>query len=126
MTDVPSTDGMDLGRMPKNFLASWLLLLLRNWSAHGYQLMQTLTIAGLGAIDPATVYRTLRQLEREGLVSSAWDVKEAGASRRVYSLTDAGEEYLQVWARQLQQYQTVLDRFFELYTSQTTQGKDNE
>jgi poly-beta-hydroxybutyrate-responsive repressor len=114
----------DLGRMPKNFLSSWLLLLLRNWSAHGYQLMQTLTIAGLGAIDPATVYRTLRQLEKEGLVSSSWDPKDTGAPRRVYTLTEAGEAYLQIWARQLEQYQTVLDRFFELYKAQTTQRKE--
>jgi poly-beta-hydroxybutyrate-responsive repressor len=114
----------DLGRMPKNFLSSWLLLLLRNWSAHGYQLMQTLTIAGLGAIDPATVYRTLRQLEKEGLVSSSWDPKDTGAPRRVYTLTEAGEAYLQIWARQLEHYQTVLDRFFELYKAQTTQGKE--
>ena len=110
--------------MPKNFLSSWLLLLLRNWSAHGYQLMQTLTIAGLGAIDPATVYRTLRQLEKEGLVSSSWDPKDTGAPRRVYTLTEAGEAYLQIWARQLEQYQTVLDRFFELYKAQTTQRKE--
>jgi poly-beta-hydroxybutyrate-responsive repressor len=115
----------DFGRMPKNFLSSWLLLLLRNWSAHGYQLMQTLTIAGLGAVDPATVYRTLRQLEKEGLVSSSWNPKESGAPRRVYTLTEAGEEYLQVWARQLEQYQAVLDRFFELYKAQTTPGGTN-
>ena len=60
--------GEDPGRMPKNFLASWLLLLLRNWSAHGYQLIHTLTTMGLGLVDPATVYRTLRQLEHEGYI----------------------------------------------------------
>ena len=104
--------------MPKNFLASWLLLLLRNWSAHGYQLIQTLTAMGLGLVDPATVYRTLRQLESEGLIASAWDPKESGPARRMYTLTDAGEEYLEVWSRQLEQYQTVLNRFFELYKSE--------
>jgi poly-beta-hydroxybutyrate-responsive repressor len=125
MNKTNPTEHGEPGRMPKNFLASWLLLLLRNWSAHGYQLMQTLTIAGLGAVDPATVYRTLRQLEKEGLVSSSWNPKESGAPRRVYTLTEAGEEYLQVWARQLEQYQAVLDRFFELYKAQTTPGGTN-
>lgn len=110
------TRGSDtLGRMPKNFLASWLLLLLRNWNAHGYQLIQTLTAMGLGLVDPATVYRTLRQLEAEGLIVSAWDPKTSGPARRMYSLTDAGEDYLKVWSRQLEQYQTVLSRFFEIY-----------
>jgi PadR family transcriptional regulator PadR len=111
--DVDNRD--DLGRMPKNFLSSWLLLLLRNWSAHGYQLIQTLTVMGLGLVDPATVYRTLRQLEREGLIHSAWDPADSGPARRTYTLTDAGEEYLKVWSRQLERYQTVLSRFFELY-----------
>jgi PadR family transcriptional regulator, regulatory protein PadR len=105
----------DLGRMPKNFLASWLLLLLRNWTAHGYQLIQSLMVMGLGAVDPATVYRTLRQLEAEGYIISAWDPVGSGPARRMYTLTEAGEEYLGVWAGQLGQYQNVLNRFFELY-----------
>lgn len=121
--DERSQAGDDLGRMPKNFLASWLLLLLRNWSAHGYQLIQTLTAMGLGLVDPATVYRTLRQLESEGLIVSAWDPKASGPARRMYSLTEAGEEYLSLWSRQLEQYQTVLNRFFEIYRSER---KDEE
>jgi poly-beta-hydroxybutyrate-responsive repressor len=105
--------------MPKNFLASWLLLLLRNWNAHGYQLIQTLTAMGLGFVDPATVYRTLRQLEREGYIHSAWDPGESGPARRMYSLTDAGLAYLDVWARQLEQYQSVLTRFFDVYSAES-------
>jgi poly-beta-hydroxybutyrate-responsive repressor len=121
--------GPELGRFPKNFLASWLLLLLRNWSAHGYQLIQTLMLMGLGAVDPATVYRTLRQLESEGLISSVWDPQASGAARRMYTLTPNGEEYLSVWAHQLEQYQNVLNRFFDLYAANitdTTEKKERE
>jgi poly-beta-hydroxybutyrate-responsive repressor len=106
------------GRMPKNFLASWLLLLLRNWSAHGYQLIQTMTAMGLGFVDAPTVYRTLRQLEKEGYITSTWDPKASGPARRMYSLSDAGEEYLRLWAGQLEQYQSVLNRFFDLYSAE--------
>ena len=66
--DAPPERGPDLGRMPKNFLASWLLLLMRNGSAHGYQLKQTLAVMGLGLVDPATVYRTLSKLVDAGLL----------------------------------------------------------
>lgn len=114
----------DLGRMPKNFLASWLLLLLRNWSAHGYQLIQTLTAMGLGLVDPATVYRTLRQLEQEGYIASAWDPRASGPARRMYTLTGAGEAYLEVWARQLEQYQSTLNRFFDVYSDQSSHNSD--
>jgi poly-beta-hydroxybutyrate-responsive repressor len=125
MTDRDGTDREpDLGRMPRTFLASWLLLLMRNGSAHGYQLIQTLTLMGLGLVDPATVYRTLRQLEREGLITSTWNPGAAGPARRMYTLSKAGEEYLRVWARQLEHYQSVLDRFFEIY--KTEKGESGE
>src|SRR5579871_4267086 len=120
-TDQQQDAAADFGRMPKNFLYSWLLLLLRNLSAHGYQLIQTLTAMGLGFVDPATVYRTLRQLEREGLITSVWDPKASGPARRIYTLTDAGEEYLAVWARQLERYQHVLTRFFDVYSQHSQQ-----
>lgn len=123
--DATPEPGPDLGRMPKNFLASWLLLLMRNGNTHGYQLVQTLTVMGLGLVDPATVYRTLRQLEEEGMITSTWMPREAGPARRIYTLSDAGEEYLSVWARQLEHYQSVLDRFFELYRGQARQAPDN-
>jgi PadR family transcriptional regulator, regulatory protein PadR len=116
--------GPDLGRMPKNFLVSWLLLLMRTGSAHGYQLIQTLTLMGLGLVDPATVYRTLRQLEEEGLITSTWNAGASGPARRIYTLSDAGEEYLGVWARQLENYQSVLDRFFDIYKGEAGPQSD--
>lgn len=123
--DTTNRQDPDLARMPRNLLTSWLLLLLRNWTAHGYQLIQTLMTMGLGMVDPATVYRTLRQLESEGLIQSTWDAGASGPARRMYTLTDAGEEYLKVWADQLEQYQSVLSRFFELYQS-NTQKRDEQ
>jgi PadR family transcriptional regulator PadR len=105
----------DLGRMPRDFLTSWLLLLLRNASTYGYQLIQTMMLMGLGTVDPATVYRTLRQLEKEGLISSTWDPRASGPARRMYTLTEAGEEYLQLWRNQMERYQGVLNRFFDVY-----------
>jgi len=103
------------GPFPHDFLTPWLLLLLRNWSMHGYQLMQTMTLFGLAAFDPPTIYRTLRRLEKEGLINSDWEPGEAGPAKRVYSLTEAGEDFLQSWASALKGYQGILDRFFALY-----------
>jgi poly-beta-hydroxybutyrate-responsive repressor len=97
---------------------------MRNGSAYGYQLSQTLAVMGLGLVDPATVYRTLRQLEEEGMITSTWDTGLSGPARRVYTLSNVGEEYLRTWARQLEHYQSVLDRFFEIYNSQRAQQRD--
>ncbi len=105
-------------RLHGDFLSSTLLAFLRNWNAHGYQLVQELAKAGLPAFDSATVYRTLRQLERAGLVSSFWDTSSSGPARRMYSLTKAGETVLSLWVDVLSHYQAVLRRVLRAYEQQ--------
>lgn len=102
--------------LPRNLLVPYVLLFLKNVSAHGYQIMQTLTLLGFATIDPATVYRALRQMEREGLVLSSWQTGTAGPARRTYQITPDGEKFLGEWAEALGAYQRFLDRFFNLYT----------
>ena len=100
-------------RMHGDLLTTTLLAMLRNWNAYGYQLAQQLAEAGLPAFDSGTVYRTLRQLERTGLVSSFWDTSESGPARRIYSLTKAGDLFLSSWMDVLGRYQAVLQKTIE-------------
>ena len=109
------TKGSFRPRLQGNLLSSTLLAYLRNWNAYGYQLVQELAKAGLPAFDSATVYRTLRQLERAGLVSSFWDTSSSGPARRMYSLTKAGEGVLSLWVDVLSHYQSVLKRAMRAY-----------
>ena len=102
----------------KNWLVPILLLMLRQWSSYGYELMEKMSTFGLAAMNPGTFYRTLRQMEKNGMVSSSWDTSEGGPARRVYSITDAGEAYLNYWAESLDQYQRMMDTFFRIYTGQ--------
>lgn len=95
-------------RLHGDLLTSSLLAFLRRWNAYGYQLVQELAKAGLANFDSTTVYRTLRQLERAGLVSSFWDTSESGPARRVYSLTKAGETFLDLWLDVFGRYQRIL------------------
>jgi len=95
-------------RLTGDLLTSSLLAFLKRWNAYGYQLVQELSKAGLPGFDSTTVYRTLRQLERAGLVSSFWDTSESGPARRRYSLTKAGETFLDLWYEMFGKYQQVL------------------
>ncbi len=104
----------------KNWLVPVLLLMLREWSSYGYELMEKMSAFGLAAMNPGTFYRTLRQMEKDGMVSSNWDTSEGGPARRVYSITEAGETYLKYWAESLDQYQRMMDTFFRLYTGRPT------
>jgi poly-beta-hydroxybutyrate-responsive repressor len=88
-------------------LATSLLAFLRGWNGHGYELAKRLSDSGLPPFDVGTIYRTLRQLERSGLVSSLWDMSPSGPARRTYSLTQAGETFLNAWTDVLQTYQRV-------------------
>ncbi len=114
--EVETASGFNFA--PKTFLQPYTLLLLRDWSMHGYEVWERLMVMvpGFGQGDRATVYRTLRQLEREGKVKSIWDTNTEGPAKRVYSLTSAGEEFLKIWAQGLDQYRQTLDFFFKAYT----------
>lgn len=104
----------------KNWLVPILLLMLRQWSSYGYELMEKMSTFGLAIMNPGTFYRTLRQMEKDGMVSSNWDTSEGGPARRIYSITDAGEAYLNYWVQSLDQYQRMMDTFFRIYTGQPT------
>jgi PadR family transcriptional regulator, regulatory protein PadR len=106
--EQPRQEGQQQFRLHGDLLTTTLLAFLRNWNAYGYQLAQELAKAGLPAFDSGTVYRTLRQLEKAGLVSSFWDTSESGPARRMYSLTSAGELFLSGWIDVLSKYQAVL------------------
>jgi poly-beta-hydroxybutyrate-responsive repressor len=101
---------------PKNYLMAWLLVVLKDLNLHGYEIMRTLKDNFAVVSDPGTVYRALRQLERDGYITSWWDSKEQGPARRVYTLTDSGTDALKMWSAALEQYRTNLDTFFSLYT----------
>jgi poly-beta-hydroxybutyrate-responsive repressor len=79
--------------------------------------MEHLEHVGFEQISAATLYRTLRRMEQQGLCRSEWERSEGGPARRMYSITESGEEYLAAWAQACEQYQNVMDSFARAYTS---------
>ncbi len=102
------------GGQPKNFLRPCLLLLLKESPAHGYDLLEKLTIFGF-AKDPGGLYRTLRALEHEGLVRSWWHSARNGRDRRTYELTADGEDWLHSWAATLEDSRRTLELYLSRY-----------
>jgi PadR family transcriptional regulator PadR len=101
---------------PKNYLMAWLLVMLKDLNRHGYEIMKALKGNVVVVSDAATVYRALRQLERDGYVTSWWDAKTQGPARRIYALTETGNDVLKMWSAALELHRTSLDAFFSLYT----------
>lgn len=117
--------GMPPKGTPKNYLMAWLLVMLKDHNLHGYEIMKELKEKFDVITDPGTIYRALRQLERDGYISSWWDPKEQGPARRIYTVTDSGCTALELWNTALEQYRTNLDQFFHLYASkhETVKGR---
>jgi len=100
----------------ERFTEPALLLLLRERPAHGYDLIERLPeLTGEQRVEMGNLYRLLRALEDEGLVSSEWDAGSPGPAKRRYALTEAGGRLLDQWADALRRSQertaTFLDRY---------------
>jgi PadR family transcriptional regulator PadR len=110
---------------PRSWLVPVILLTLRECASYGYELMEQTAKFGAEAMNPGTYYRTLRNMEKDGLCESEWDTTNGtGPARRVHSITDAGEAYLKFWAEALEQYQRNMDFFFSLYTGKLPTRED--
>ena len=103
----------------ERFVEPSILLLLRERPLHGYELIERLPeLAGEGRIDVGNLYRLLRALEAEGLVSSEWSAELPGPAKRTYELTPEGRGLLDRWAEALQQAQGDVQSFLDRYEKQ--------
>lgn len=75
------------------FFRTCVLLVLAEHDRHGYELASALAAWGYGKPDIGGLYRALRAMEQEGLVSSRWEAGH-GPARHVYAITDAGLQAL--------------------------------
>jgi PadR family transcriptional regulator len=91
-----------------------LLLLLAGGPTHGYELLERLPeLLGDERVDVGNVYRALRSLEDEGLVTSEWRADLPGPAKRTYTLTGDGRELLDVWVESLAVLRDDLEGFVE-------------
>lgn len=98
-----------------SYLRSCVLLLLTEGPKHGYELLSQLSDRGYGDADPGGLYRALRTMEKEGLVSSSWEYGDFGPARRVYAITEDGVEGLRDSAVAVRDMRRRLNRFLRHY-----------
>ena len=100
----------------ERFVEPSLLLLLRERPLHGYELIERLPeVVGEGRVDVGNLYRLLRSLEAEGVVSSEWSAELPGPAKRTYELTAEGRRLLDRWAEALRQAQIDVQSFLDRY-----------
>ncbi|PKM87187.1 MAG: PadR family transcriptional regulator [Firmicutes bacterium HGW-Firmicutes-10] len=101
----------------ERFLEVCLLLLLYDEIGYGYGLIEQLVNFGFSPEDlnVSTLYRTLRKMEGEGLVTSLWEESDQGPKRRVYEITLEGKENLDQWIKILKMRKSKIENLIVQY-----------
>lgn len=101
----------------RRWMEPFVLALLAGGPAHGYAITAQLEEIGItgGPVDIGQVYRTLRDLEAAGQVSSTWSSEPAGPQRRDYRLTEAGYASLDEWAAVMKERARLIAEFDARY-----------
>lgn len=105
----------------ERFLEVCLLLLLYDEAGYGYGLIEQLEYFGFSKdeLNVSTLYRTLRKMEKEGLVSSLWEEGGQGPRRRVYEITDSGKRNLDQWIKILEIRKARIEKLVLKYEDKT-------
>ena len=117
-----------VGRKKRNrtgFLQPCFLLQLYTQDRHGYDLLHGLQkfIADADGYDPSIIYRIMRDMEANGLVSSYEGTVSRGPKRRMYSLTDKGKKQLNSWITELAKTRDEINHLLTIYHHQTSEAK---
>ena len=96
------------GKTLTRFVQPIILSILSEAPCHGYVIMQKIARTKLWdqlMPDPAGIYRTLRDMEKRGLVTSRLDQEGGGIGRRIFTITEEGLGCRRSWLSTLHQYQ---------------------
>lgn len=112
-----SSSGQDFNGngLPRHYLKPCLLLLLSEGSSHGYDLLEQVRRLGIKGAEPGGLYRYLRAMEKEELVSSWWEPSQAGPARRTYVLTKDGRRALDASVSSLREVREILVSLVDRY-----------
>lgn len=98
------------------WLEPFVLMALAGGSTHGYAIIGVLTTVGMTetTLDVGQVYRTLRDLEQAGQISSTWTTG-VGPARRDYAITELGSLALDEWAAVMKERGRLIAEFDAAY-----------
>ncbi|KKS98078.1 MAG: PadR family transcriptional regulator [Candidatus Gottesmanbacteria bacterium GW2011_GWA2_43_14] len=104
----------DFGTIER-FIEPCILLLLSREPTHGYGLMEGLEKHCGEKVDVGDLYRTLRRMEHDGWVNSAWDRKENQRDKRIYTITEEGRAFLKHAVASLKETDELIHHLFRGY-----------
>src|SRR6185436_6792989 len=111
--------GGSMGRKPSDVWQGTLALMVLKTldtmgSMHGYGIARRIeqTSGDRLSVNYGTLYPALLKLEQEGYIAGEWGASEANRKARYYKLTRAGRKRLEKAAREWDDTQEIVARFF--------------
>ncbi|RYG63230.1 PadR family transcriptional regulator [bacterium] len=104
----------------KGHTQTMILAVLDREPLHGYAIAREIERKsdGLLTCQEGVLYPALRAMEREGLVSSQWENQTNGPARKIYTITESGQNMLTKRTQAWQQLQVAMGSILR--------GKPNE
>jgi PadR family transcriptional regulator, regulatory protein PadR len=101
-----------------------ILMALKDKPSYGYELLQNIERFGFveGHAPPGMIYRHLRDMEDHGWVLSEWKTDEGGPAKRIYQLTNEGDEVLASWISYMERQAKKMLVFIKMYQDLVKNG----
>ena len=110
-----------------------ILTILSQEDLYGYRLVQKIAEKPMfngQKPDGTGIYRSLKLLEKRGLVASEWSLSDSGPAKRFYKITEAGSECLLQWIASLEAYRqaigALLDEAYQACTMARSSGSNDQ
>lgn len=113
-TDSDLKECAELGKSLNRLSQPTILALLERSEEplHGYIIVQMAAdspMFGGKKPDATGIYRALKRMEENELISSEWDVPEEGSAKRLFTITPKGSQCLRRWIDALSCYQVTIE-----------------
>ncbi|CAH0119765.1 MULTISPECIES: PadR family transcriptional regulator [unclassified Paenibacillus] len=101
--------------MLKGTIDLLILSILNEKENYGYEISKTIKTRTEGAfeIQEATLYLSLKRLEKQSAVSSFWGNESHGGRRKYYSITETGKRLLDQFVRDWKQTTRMVNQFIK-------------
>ena len=113
----------------KGFTSYLVLLLLKNSPMYGYQLKNELEALTNKVVtyQEGGIYQVLKKLKGNGFLTSQSEKSSKGPDRKIYSLTESGEQLLDLFTSQyvLPIHMAIFDLINKTFGSNKNHSKEN-
>lgn len=104
----------DKSQLLRGTLEGCILRILTDSTTYGYEIVAKLERYGFEDVREGTIYPLLLRLEKRGCITSEFRPSPLGPSRKYYSITEAGAEYLEEFKQNWLQVAHAINQIFEM------------